>query len=144
MARAGRGELVRVNEESPVGVTGVQGDHPVVDVLLGALGVVAGGEESAGGVGGQAGLQAGGLGVVVVSVAVLLGDVLQDDAPVALDVDGAADLGVVDLAGAEVALGAGPVGKVEGRGALLKKKKNSYELTPFAKKHVRFCMHSCS
>merc|ERR1719510_2841470 len=78
----------------------------------------AGGGEPAGAVGGDAGLEPGGLGVVVLAVAVLLGDVLEDDAPVALDVDGAPDLGVVDDGGAEVALGAGPVGEVEGRGAL--------------------------
>ena len=112
------GELVGVDEESPVGIAGVKGDHAVVDVLLGALGVVAGGQETAGGVRGEAGLQPGGLGVVVVAVAVLLGGVLKDDAPVALHIDGAADAGVVDLGGAEVALGAGPVGDVVGAGAL--------------------------
>ncbi len=90
----------------------------MVDVLLGALAVIAGCEEAAGRVRGEAGLQAGGLGVVVVTVSVLLGDVLQDDAPVSLHVDGAADLGVVDLRRAEVSLGPGPVGQVERGGAL--------------------------
>ena len=37
MARAGAGELVGVNEESPVGVAGVDREHPVVHELLGAL-----------------------------------------------------------------------------------------------------------
>ncbi len=118
MAGAGGGELVGVDEESPVGVAGVEGDHPVVDVLLRALAVVAGGEEAAGRVRGEAGLQPGGLGVVVVAVAVLLGDVLEDDAPVSLHVDSATDLGVVHLGRAEVSLGARPVGEVEGGGAL--------------------------
>ena len=34
---AGTGELVGVDEESSVGITGVQGEHPVVDILLGTL-----------------------------------------------------------------------------------------------------------
>jgi hypothetical protein len=118
MAGAGRGELVGIDEESPVGVTGVNGDHPVVDILLCALALVTGSEEPAGAVGSETGLKPGSLGVVVLAVAVLLGDVLKDNAPVALNVDSALDLGVVDDRGAEVALGAGPVGKVKGRGAL--------------------------
>lgn len=118
MARAGRWQLVGVDEESPVWVARVDGDHAVVDVLLGALALVAGGEEPAGRVWGLARLQAGGLGVVVVSVSVLLGDVLQDDPPVALDIDGAPDLGVPNVRGAEVALGSNPVGGVIGGGAL--------------------------
>ena len=118
MARAGAGKLVGVNEESPVGIAGVDREHPVVHILLGALALVAGGEESAGGVGVETGLQPGGLGVVVVSVSVSLGDVLQDDPPVSLNVHGARDLGVVHVAGAEVALGPDPVAGVVGRGAL--------------------------
>ena len=47
MARAGRWQLVGVDEESPVGVTRVDRDHPVVDILLGTLGLVAGGQETA-------------------------------------------------------------------------------------------------
>lgn len=118
MARAGRGELVGIDEETAVQVAGVKGHHPVVDVLLGALGLVARSEEPAGRVGGPASLQPGGLGVVVLSVAVLLRDVLQDDPPETLDVDGATDLGVVDVRGAEVALGSDPVRGVIGRRSL--------------------------
>lgn len=118
MARAGGGEFVGVDEETSIGIARVDGHHAVVDVFLGALAVVTRGEETASGVGGEAGLEAGGLGVVVVAVAVLFGDVLEDDAPVAFDVDGAADLGVVDGGGAEVALGSGPVAEIEGGGAL--------------------------
>merc|ERR1739844_633168 len=84
---AGTGELVGVDEESSVGITGVQGEHPVVDVLLGTLGLVAGGQQSAGAVGEQTGLQSGGLGVVVVPIAVALRDVLEDDPPVTLHID---------------------------------------------------------
>ena len=52
------------------------------------------------------------------TIAVTLRDVLQDDPPVALHVDGPGDLGVVHLAGAEVALGADPVAGVVLAGAL--------------------------
>ena len=109
MARASAGELVGVNEESSVWVTGVQGEHSVVDKLLGALGLVARGQESAGTVWEQASLQPGGLCVVVVTVAIAVRDVLQDDSPVALNIDGSGDLGIVDIAGAEVALRSNPV-----------------------------------
>merc|ERR1719378_2013872 len=77
MAGAGTGQLVGVDEESPVGVAGVHRQHPVVHVLLGALALVAGDQEAAGRVGVVARLQPGGLGVVVLAVAVALGDVLQ-------------------------------------------------------------------
>ena len=83
VARAGGGEFVGVDEETSIGIARVDGHHAVVDVFLGALAVVTGGEETASGVGGEAGLEAGGLGVVVVAVAVLFRDVLEDDAPVA-------------------------------------------------------------
>ena len=92
MARAGAGKLVGVNEESSVGITGVQREHPVVDKLLGALGLVAGGQQATRAVREETGLQPRGLGVVVVTIAVTLGDVLQDDSPVTLDVDGSGDL----------------------------------------------------
>ena len=52
------------------------------------------------------------------AVAVALGDVLEDDPPVALNIDSPGDLGVVNLGGAEVTLRPDPVGGVVGRGAL--------------------------
>ena len=118
MAGAGRGKLVGINEESSVGVTGVNREHPVVDILLGALAIVARSQQSAGTVGVQASLKPGGLSVVVLSITVSLGDVLQDDSPVALNVDGTGDLGVVNIAGAKVALRADPVAGIIGRGSL--------------------------
>jgi len=118
VAGACAGQLVGVDEEASVGVAGVDGEHPVVDVLLGALGLVARSQQPAGTVGGQAGLQPGGLGVVVVAVAVALGDVLEDDPPVALNIHCSGDLGVVDVGGAKVALRSNPVSGVIRRGAL--------------------------
>jgi hypothetical protein len=115
---AGTGQLVGVDEESSVGITGVEGEHPVVDILLGTLGLVAGGQQSAGAVGEQTGLQSGGLGVVVVTVAVALGDVLEDDPPVTLHIDGPGDLGVVNIGGTKVTLGSDPVSGVVLAGSL--------------------------
>jgi len=118
MTGAGGGKLVGVNKESSVGITRVNRQHSVVDILLGTLAVVTGSQQSAGRVGVQTGFQPGGLGVVVVTISVSLGDVLQDDSPVALNVDGTGDLGVVNVAGAQVALRANPVAGVIGRGSL--------------------------
>jgi len=115
---AGTGQLVGVDEESSVGITGVEGEHPVVDILLGTLGLVAGGQQSAGAVREQTGLQSGGLGVVVVTVAVSLRDVLQDDPPVTLNIDGPGDLGVVNIGGTKVTLGSDPVSGVVLAGSL--------------------------
>jgi hypothetical protein len=53
-----------------------------------------------------------------VTVAVSLGNVLQDDSPVALHVNGPGDLSVVHIAGAQVALRANPVGGVIWGGSL--------------------------
>jgi len=118
VTRASAGQLVGVNEESSVGITGVDREHPVVDVLLGTLGLVAGGEQPAGAVREQASLQPGGLGVVVVTVAIALRDVLQDDPPVTLNIDSPGDLGVVNIGGAKVTLGSDPVSGVVLAGSL--------------------------
>ena len=56
MARASTGELVGVNEESSVRITGINREHPVVDIFLGALAVIAGSNKSAGGVREETGL----------------------------------------------------------------------------------------
>ena len=52
------------------------------------------------------------------TIAITLGDVLEDDSPVALHVDGPGDLGVIHLTGAEVALGPDPVTGVVLAGSL--------------------------
>jgi len=118
VARASAGELVGIDEEAAVRITGVEGDHAVVDVLLGALALITRGEKAASGVGVLARFETGGLGVVVVTVAVFLGNVLEDDTPVAFNVDGATDLGVIDIGRAEIAFGSDPVGSVIGRASL--------------------------
>ncbi len=81
----------------------------MVNVLLGALRLVAWSQKPASRVGCPAGLQSGRLGVVVLSVSVFTWDVLEDDTPESLDVDGTSDLGIVDVRGAEITLRSDPV-----------------------------------
>jgi hypothetical protein len=90
----------------------------VVGVLLGTLGAVTRSQEPTGRVWSQAGLKPGGLGVVVVTVAVVFRDVLKDNTPEAFDINGPTDLDVVDLTGAQVALGSNPVTDVIWTGSL--------------------------
>ena len=104
MAAAGGRQPVDVDEEALVRVARVVGEHAMVNVLLGALALVAGGQRAARGVRVQARLQPRRLGVVV--------HVVNDDAPLAGHVLGAARLGVGHVTGADVAGRAGPVGHV--------------------------------
>ena len=89
MARASRSKLEDVNKNALVGVAGVEGQHPVVDVLLGALGLVAGGKESASRIGKEAGLEPSGLRELQHPV--------DHDPPFAIDVASALGHGVDDL-----------------------------------------------
>ena len=97
MARASTWELVGINEESSVGITGVNREHSVVDILLGALALVAGSNKPAGRVREETGFKSGGLGVVVVSVSVSFRNMLKDDSPVSLNVHSTCDLGIVNI-----------------------------------------------
>merc|ERR1712045_630678 len=100
VAGAGGGELEALDGEGEVLVIGVVDEEAVVDGLLQALGLVALGHEGAGGAGGLAVLDAGGLaeGLVVRL------DVVDHDPPLAVHVDGAPRLDVLDVGGAEVGL----------------------------------------
>lgn len=100
VAGAGGGELEALDGEGEVLVIGVVDEEAVVDGLLQALGLVALGHERAGGAGGLAVLDAGGLAEgLVVGL-----DVVDHDPPLAVHVDGAPRLDVLDVGGAEVRL----------------------------------------
>jgi len=118
VARTSAGQLVCVDEEPSVWVTRINREHSVVDILLGALGLVARGEKTTSRVREQTGLKTGGLGVVVVTVSVSLRDVLEDDSPVSLNIDSASDLGVINIRGAKITLGSNPVSCVIRRWSL--------------------------
>ena len=105
MAAAGGRQPVDVDEEALVRVARVVREHAVVDVLLGALALIAGRQRAAGGLRVLARLQPGRLRVVV--------DVVDDDAPLAGHVLGTTRLRVGHVTGADVAGRAGPVGDVE-------------------------------
>lgn len=108
VTRASGGQLVGINEESAVGIAGIERKHAVVDILLGAFGAIARSQESAGGVWSQASFQASGLSVVVVAVTVVLGDVLENHAPESFHVESTLDFDVVHLARAQVSLRSNP------------------------------------
>ena len=97
MARTGRRKLVGINEETSVRITRINGDHSVVNVFLGTFALVARCKETASRVWGLTSLQSGGLCIVVMTIAIFFGDVLEDDSPVAFNIDGPADLGVVNI-----------------------------------------------
>merc|ERR1712201_44377 len=97
------------HEEPSVWVARINREHSVVDILLGTLGLVTGGEKTTSRVGEKAGLKTGSLGVVVVTVSVSLRDVLEDDPPVTFNIDSTGDLSVVNVRGAKVTLRSNPV-----------------------------------
>ena len=104
VTRTRRRELEDVDEDPLVRVARVEGQHPVIDVLLRALGLVAGREEPTGRVRVQAGLESGRLRVLL--------DAVDDDPPFAVHVPGSLRGRVDDLRGAEVPLGSNPVGGI--------------------------------
>ena len=118
MARTSRRELVGINEKSTVGITRVQAEHAVVDILLGTLRLIARSQETTSRVWGQASFQTSGLSVVIVTIRVIFGNVLQNNSPVTFNIDGPLDLAVNNLGGAQVALGSDPVASIIGRGSL--------------------------
>ena len=85
MARASRGEFEDVDEQALVGVTGVIGQHPLVDVLLSTLALVAGSQKTASRVRRQTSLQPGGLSVVMS---------IDNDPPVSVDIPGSLGHGI--------------------------------------------------
>jgi len=90
----------------------------VVDIFLGALALVAGSQQTTSRVRVLTSLKTGGLGVVVVAITITLRNVLQDDSPVALNIDSPGDLSVIHVTGTKVALRSNPVGGIIGRGSL--------------------------
>jgi hypothetical protein len=111
VTRAGRGQLVDVDEEALVRIARVEGQHAVVDVFLDALALVARCQGAARSAREQTGLHSLGLRVV--------GHVLDDNTPFSLDVDGAHRSGVQHLGRADVALTADPVALLERRAVVV-------------------------
>lgn len=107
MAGTSRRQLVDVDEETLVGITGIVGEEAVVDRLLGAVTLVAGSKGAASSLREQTSLQTGRLGVVV--------NVVDNDTPLALHIQGTLGHGIDDVRGADVTLGTTPVGGVVGR-----------------------------
>jgi hypothetical protein len=109
MARAGRRELVGINEETSVRITGIYGYHSVVNVFLSTFALVTGSKETTSRVWGLTSLQAGSLCVVIVTITIFFGNVLEDDSPVTFDINGSTDLSVVYIRWTQVTLRSDPV-----------------------------------
>lgn len=109
MARAGRRELVGIDEETSIRITGINGNHSMVNVFLGTFALVTWGKETTSRVWGLTSLQTGSLGVIVLAIAIFFGDVLEDDSPVTFNINGPTDLGVVNIRWAQVTLRSDPV-----------------------------------
>jgi hypothetical protein len=118
MARAGRGKLVGINEESAIGITGVQRQHSVINILLGTFRMVTRCQKPASRVRGLASFQTRGLSIVIVPISIIFGDMLQDNAPITFNIDSPFDFGVGDVRGTKVAFGSDPVGGIIGRRTL--------------------------
>lgn len=102
---AGRRQLVDVDEETLLSIARIEGEHPMVDVLLDALAPVARSQSPAGRSSVEAGFNPLGLRVVV--------DVLDDDAPLSVHIAGADRASVENVTGADVALISNPVALIE-------------------------------
>ena len=104
-ARAGRWQLVNVDEQTFAGIARVEGEHAVVDVLLEALAPMTWSQSAARSPRVTANLNALGLRVDIY--------ILDDNSPFAQDVGGADWAGVFDVAGADETFTADPVALVE-------------------------------
>lgn len=69
----------------------------MVDILLGAGGAVARGQETTRGGGEETSLQAGGLCVVIMSITIALRYMLKNNSPVALNIHSASDFHISRL-----------------------------------------------
>jgi hypothetical protein len=104
MARASRRKFENVDKQAFVRITGVIGQHPLVNVLLGAFTLITGSEKSASWIWSQTGLKAGRLGVIV--------SVVDNDSPIPIDVTSTLGHSIEDLWRTQVPIGTDPMGGV--------------------------------
>ena len=76
----------------------------MVDILLGTFGVVTRSQKSACRIRGLTGFQAGSLGIVIVTIGIIFGNMLENDPPVAFNIDGTFDFSVFNSAWTKVSL----------------------------------------
>jgi len=100
MARTSRWQLVSIDEKSTIRITRVQRKHSVINILLSTLGLITRSQKSTSRVWSQASFQPSGLSVIVVTIRVVFGNMLENDPPVSFNIDGSADLGVNHFGGA--------------------------------------------
>jgi len=100
MARASRWQLVGIDEKSTIRITRVQRKHSVINILLSTLGLITRSQKSTSRVWSQASFQPSSLSVIVMTIRVVFGNMLENDPPVSFNIDGSADLGVNHFGGA--------------------------------------------
>lgn len=106
VARTSRRQLVDVDEETFVGITRIEGEHSVIDILLHTGATVARGQSTTRGTREQAGLDTLGLRVVC--------DVLNNHAPFAVNIHRTDRTGIQYFAWADVTFTTDPVTLIEG------------------------------
>ena len=84
----------------------------MVNVFLGTFALVTWGKETTSRVWGLTSLQTGSLGVVIMAITIFFGDVLEDDSPVTFNINGPADLSIINIRWAQVAFRSDPVSGV--------------------------------
>ena len=99
MARTSRRQFVGVHEKSSVRITGIVRQHPVIDILLGTFRTITRSQKSAGWIRCQTSFQSGSLSIVIlVTITMFMGDMLQDHSPEPFDIQSAMDLDIINLA----------------------------------------------
>lgn len=101
MARTGRWQFENVYENTFGDIAGIERKHSVVDVLLDTFSAMARGDSAAGGSSIQTSFDAMGLGVI--------GDILNDHAPLAVGIHSSAWPHVKDIARADVSVTTHPI-----------------------------------
>ncbi len=103
VARAGRWQLVDVDEDSLLGIARIKGKHPLVNIFLQTFAAETRGQGATSCTGEQTSFEALSLGVS------RPGDVLDDDPPFSIDIHCASRTSVNDVARADVSLFTRPV-----------------------------------
>ena len=118
MARTSRWQLVGIDEKSTIRITRVQRKHSVVNILLSTLGLITRSQKSTSRVWSQASFQPSSLSVVVMTIRVVFGNMLENNSPVPFNIDSPPDLAVNHLGWAQVTFGSDPVAGIIGRRSL--------------------------
>lgn len=105
IARASRWQLIDVDEQAPVHVTWIEGEHALINIFLNANTAIARSQSTTRGTGKQTSFRTLGLSVV--------GNILNDDTPLTIDVLGADGTRIFNVTRADIPFTANPVALFE-------------------------------